>query len=128
MIFTNLCGRGYPSIVIPSISGGISSKIKAWGFETVDKFRVVILNRDQNTTLNGVAFIQVQSRPSSMMRCIYMSAPSLSSKGEDITIGGYKYNPNNSTPTGSFDETVYEYDSLIGGYKVNIKYAQVASC
>ena len=128
MIFTILSGNGYPSIVIPSVSGGISSKIKAWGLETVENFRVVLLNRDQNTTLNGVVYVQVQSKPNSLMRCIYMEAPSLSSKGEDITIGGLKYNPNNSTPTGTFNEVTYNYDSLIGGYKVQMRYAQVASC
>ena len=62
------------------------------------------------------------------MTCIYMKAPSLSSKANDIMLGGYQYRPNNSTPVGTFQSTQYAYDYSVMGYRVNIRYAQAVVC
>ena len=62
------------------------------------------------------------------MYCIYMQAPTLTAKSDQMTIGGHRYIPGNFTPQGSYVRYPYAYDKNLQGYSVDIQYAQVALC
>lgn len=128
MIFANLARDGSPTVVLSSTTAGTSDKIKVWGLETRKLFKFVILNKDPNPALNGKVNVQLQSTASALLRCIYMSAPSLDSTSSDMEIGGYKYMGDSSFPQGNYEEIKYEYNPSIFGYAVNISYAQICIC
>lgn len=128
MIFCSLMGDAVPEIIIPSLSPGSSSNIKVWGLESTFKFRVVILNKDTNSSASGEVNIQAMATSSTKMKCVYLRAPSLTSKAPDMSIGGYQYNADSSVPTGTFEQIEYSYSEDIMGYKVPIKYAEACHC
>ena len=45
--------HGTPTVSIPAQSAGISSKIKVWGLRTEQKFKIVIINKDQNASVSN---------------------------------------------------------------------------
>ena len=57
-----------------------------------------------------------------------MSAPSLTSKIEDIRLGGYTYIAGNHLPEGQYDTKKYVYDKDELSYFVNIQYGESALC
>ena len=61
MIFNSLMMSGSPSIILPDVKAGTSSKIKIWGLKTIDKLSFVILNKDTNPDLNGTIEIVAKS-------------------------------------------------------------------
>lgn len=62
------------------------------------------------------------------MSCIYMKAPNLTSKAQNITIGGHYYIGGNSTIQGKYNYKVFYYNSDVKGFQVSIKFAEVAIC
>lgn len=79
----------------------ISSKIKAFGFTTGDIFKIVLLNKDTNASLNGTVLIK--SELTGSLKCIYLEAPSLTSK-DGIKIAGYNFLGGNATVNGTFTQ------------------------
>lgn len=57
------------------------------------------------------------------MTCIYMEAPSLTSKADQMTIGGHTYPGGNSSILGTYQPVKVRPDSTVQGYRVSIKYA-----
>jgi hypothetical protein len=45
-----------------------------------------------------------------------------------MTIGGHSYISGNYTPQGNFVKFSYDYDTIIKGFSIPVKYAQVALC
>ena len=86
---------------------------------------MVLLNKDTNTTLNGTVLIK--SELTGDMTCIYMEAPSLSSK-TGITIAGYNYQASNTSINGTFYNKIINYSKADSGYQIPIKYAQAVYC
>ncbi len=99
--------------------------MKAFGFSTGELFKLVLLNKDTNTTLNGT--VLVKSQLTGVMKCIYMEAPSLSAK-DGITIAGYNYIGGNATVNGTFVQKKIQYNHAAEGYQIPIKYAQAVLC
>jgi len=61
------------------------------------------------------------------MSCIYMQAPSLTSK-DGITIAGYDFIGSNSSVNGTYQQKIVQYDFGAEGYQIPIKYAQAVLC
>lgn len=78
MIFASIIRDNAPEIVLPSSSAIISSKIKAYGFSDGIKFKILLINKDTNASLNGK--VLVKSTLTSTLRCLFLEAPSLSEK------------------------------------------------
>lgn len=62
------------------------------------------------------------------MYCIYLQAPSLTAKADQMTIGGHSYIASNFTPQGTYNRYPFNYDSSLQGFSVDIQYSQVALC
>ena len=82
--------------MLPSSRAIISSRIKAYGFSDGINFKVLLINKDTNASLNGK--VLVKSELTSVLKCFYMEASSLTDK--EITIGGYKFIGGNATVQG----------------------------
>lgn len=70
LIFAVLARQGSPEVVLPSMQSYISSKIKAFGFTTGDIFKIVLLNKDTNASMNGTVLIK--SELTGSLKCIYL--------------------------------------------------------
>lgn len=116
-----------PYIIIPSYTTGTSTKIKVYGLELVNRMRYVILNKDTNSSLNGNVHI-IPKTGEARVGCIYLEAPSLASKAENMKIAGHQYIGGNFTPQGTYKKTYILFNSSINGFAIPIKYAQVALC
>ena len=77
LLFAILVGDDFPKMVIPYMSPEYSNSIKVWGFEATLKFKFLILNKDQDPSLNGTVRVQILSSKQAKATCIYMKAPSL---------------------------------------------------
>ena len=75
-------------MIMPSQKVSLSSKIKAFGLTTGDVFKILLINKDTNKSLNGT--VNVYSRLTGDLMCLNMEAPSLDSK-DNITIAGYNF-------------------------------------
>lgn len=103
----------------------MSSKlIKIYAFAVYDGFRLVIINKDQNVSLNGTVDIALDFN--GRLNCVYMQADSLSST-TGITIGNVSFIANNSDFVGAYTTFNYVPDDN-GVFHVNIRYAQAAIC
>lgn len=58
LLFLTIIRDGTPQIILPATKGIISSKIKVYGFTTGDRFKVLLLNKDTNVSLNGTVLIK----------------------------------------------------------------------
>ena len=108
LIFATIMRDNAPEIVLPSSKAIISSKIKSYGFSDGLIFKILLINKDTNESLNGK--VLVKSQLTTPLKCIYMEAPSLTEK-ENITIGGYRFIGGNATVQGEFvsKKVVYNY-------------------
>jgi hypothetical protein len=77
----------------------LSSKIKACGLLDGEAYKVLLINKDTNSSLNGTFYIKLEMK--NPMKCIYMEAPSLDLK-DNITIGGYHFIGRNAEAQGEF--------------------------
>lgn len=59
-MLANLAGSE-GTFIIPSLTGGISHKIKTWAFESAFLMKILILNKDMNSSLSGKVLINVES-------------------------------------------------------------------
>jgi hypothetical protein len=100
LIFADIIKDGGPEIIQPTMESFISSQIKVFGYTTGDIFKVLLINKDTNTSLNGT--VQIKSDLTMALKCIYMQAPSLTSK-TGITIAGYNFVGGNSTVNGTYE-------------------------
>ena len=85
-----------PAIGKPGIAAGTSLNIKAWVLHTVIEpniFKLIILNRDQNTSLNGT--VRLNAIETQRLSCMYLEAESLTST-DGFYFAGYHYEGNNS--------------------------------
>lgn len=105
-----------------NVTAGSSSNIKVYGFSSFNSLAFVFINKDLNPAASGV--VQVNMNTNYYMACMYMSASDLSSK--DITIAGYRFRADNTTPQGNFALFNFTPDST--GFKVQLNYSQVAYC
>ena len=127
LVFLSLIRNEGPSVVDATISGA-SQNIKIYTFSSYLKKKIVILNKDMNTSLNTTVKIMVQSSKNEKLKCTYLTAPSFSSKIEDIRMGGYTYVGGSNLPKGKYATKDYIYDTNDHSYYVNIKYAESALC
>lgn len=81
-----------------------------------------------NVSLNGKINIIIKSTKTTKAKCIYLEAPSLTSKADQIKLAGHYYIAGNATPQGTFKQFYYEYNTDIKGYSIDIKYAQAVTC
>lgn len=123
-----LASEKSPRIMLPMVTAGASGNIKVWGTEATLFQKFLILNKDTNTLLTGVVNIKVRADPSTRMTCVYMKAPSLTSKADQMSIGGHTYIGGTFVPQGSYDKHTFTYDAGIKGYSIPLSYAQVALC
>lgn len=107
LIFLTLIRDGTPNFVLPSTKGLISSKIKVFGLTTGEIFKIVILNKDTNKSLNGTVLIK--SKLTGDLECIYLEAPSLTSK-DGVTISGYNFIGGNATVNGTYQQKIVKYN------------------
>lgn len=70
LIFATLMRDGTPKVVLPSTKGLISSKIKVFGLTTGEIFKIILLNKDTNTSLNGT--VLVKSTLTGNLKCVYL--------------------------------------------------------
>lgn len=127
-LLTTLAFESSPKLIFPKHTAGTSDKIKVWGFISSVKMRYLIINKDTNTSLSGSVNIIPKTNTVPKMSCIYMEAPSLTSKADAMKLGGHSFIGGNSTPQGNYSRTYYFFNSNINGFAVTIKYAQVALC
>lgn len=123
-----LASEKSPRIMLPMVTAGASGNIKVWGTEATLFQKFLILNKDTNTLLTGVVNIKVRADPSTRMTCVYMKAPSLTAKADQMSIGGHTYIGGTFVPQGSYDKHTFTYDAGIKGYSIPLSYAQVALC
>jgi hypothetical protein len=116
------------TVIKPALSAGTSGNVKVWGFQSNFLYKILIINKDTNTSLAGKVTIYAQADSRTTMSCIYMEAPSLTSKADQIKIGGHYYIGGNSTPHGTYSNVYYSYDTNLKGFLVDIKYAQAVLC
>jgi len=81
-----------------------------------------------DANLTGQVTIVARADSRIQMICVSMEAPSLTSKADDIKIGGHTYIGGNPAPQGAYDYKTYNYDSVKKGFVVDIKYAQAVLC
>lgn len=110
MIFSSLMMTDTPALVLPLVTAGTSSNIKIWGLESTFEVHIVVINKDTDPTLDSSVLIQIRSAETSRLSCIYLEAPSLDSKADEMTIGGHKYVAGNATPTGTYERKLINYD------------------
>lgn len=113
-----------PWVMIPTVVSGTSSKIKAYGFDNYDEYGILILNKDNSTSANGTVDVKISITTG--LRCMYLSAPSLSST-EGISFNGYSFVSNSSVPVGEFVSKTFVIDSN-GMYSIPLNYSQAAYC
>jgi hypothetical protein len=70
MLFAVFIRHGTPEIILPSTKAVLSSRIKAYGLSDGQTFKVLLLNKDTNTSLNGTVLVKSEMR--NPMKCIYM--------------------------------------------------------
>lgn len=87
-LFAIYAMRDQPIIYYTSVAAGTSQNIKAYGLDVGTDYRVLILNKDMNANASGNVEITLQY--ASGMRCMYLSAPSLSST-TNITFAGMNF-------------------------------------
>ena len=97
----------YPTVVLPTILSALSPKIKIFGMESSYIIKYLIINKDSNPSLNGNVEIMARGDASSKLTCIYLEAPSLTSKGADIKMGGHSFVGGNFTVQGRFEKHIF---------------------
>jgi hypothetical protein len=117
-----------PRILLPTLTAGISGNIKIWGTETSITQKFLILNKDTNPLLSGTVNIKVRADPATQMSCVYLKAPSLSAKADQMSLGGHEYIGGTFIPQGNYEKSSFAYEANIKGYSIPIGYAQVAVC
>jgi hypothetical protein len=90
--------------------------------------KILIINKDTNSSLDGDVRVKVAASEDEKIKCTYLEAPSLHSKVDEITIGGYQYKENDHNPQGSYKYKTFDYNSEHQAFDIRIKYAQVAVC
>ncbi len=70
MLFAVFIRHGTPEIILPSSKAVLSSRIKTYGLSDGQIFKVLLLNKDTNTSLNGTVLVKSGMR--GPMKCIYM--------------------------------------------------------
>jgi hypothetical protein len=113
-----------PWIMIPTVVSGTSSKIKAYGFDNYGYYAVLILNKDTSPSANGTVDVKISYTTG--IRCMYLSAPSLSSTS-GISLNGYTFTSNSSYPQGEFVMKTILVGSN-GMYSVPLNYSEVVYC
>ena len=103
-----LSGLSYvsPAIGMPLITAGTSGSIKAYGFLIPTELIIVIINKDTNPNASGVVNVTISSNE--IIKCQYLSAPSLSSTS-GVTWMGYSFINGSSAPQGNYTFFVYNY-------------------
>ena len=90
---------GSPYIVRPAAIAGTSSKIKAYGLDLWYDYRILLLNKDNQTNASGIVKVTIEYLNG--MTCWYTSATSLAST-TGIKMAGYSFKANSSRPVGLF--------------------------
>jgi hypothetical protein len=104
LLFLSSLNYVSPQIGVPLVTAGTSSSIKAYGFTLTGQLQIVLINKDINPNASGPVQITVNS--SDIMKCLYLSAPNLSST-TNVTWMGYTFNSGSSAPQGNY--TFYQY-------------------
>ena len=82
------------------MTSGTSMSIKVYYLDYSSYYGVLILNKDTNTSSNGVVAVTMEDR--SGLYCYSISADNLSST-TGHSFGGYSWMANNSNPQGVMD-------------------------
>jgi hypothetical protein len=88
-----------PQVGMPLITAGSSSSIKAYGFLIPTQLQIVLINKDTNPNASGVVNVTVNS--TDYIKCLYLTAPSLSATS-GVTWMGYSFISGNSVPQGNY--------------------------
>ena len=113
-----------PWVMIPTVSVGSSSKIKAYGFDNYDHYSFLLLNKDSNSSAKGTVSVYLSYKTG--IRCMFLSAASLNSTA-GISLNGYSFTSNNSNAQGEFAMKTYQVDAD-GVYNVPLSYSEVIFC
>jgi hypothetical protein len=124
LLFAVYALQGLPTIFKTTIVGGTSQNIKAYGIEIYYDYRVLIINKDTNPNITGV--VEVTLDYPDGMRCLYLSAPDLSSTS-NITFAGMYFVGNNSNYVGAFHYLDF-YPSPSQMYSISLNYSQAVVC
>ena len=91
------------SMGIPTVYPGASNNIKIYSFNNSANIGFLLINKDINPNASGI--IQINMKSPNLMKCLYMSASSLTSSS--LTLGGYYFIGNNSAPQGNFSQPTF---------------------
>ena len=108
--------------ITPTVVTGTSSSIKVHGFLSGNTIGLVLLNKDSSSAASGTVF--VESTNTHPLRCIYMSASSLTSK--TIRLAGVSFVGGNSSYQGTYTEVSFSNNGT--GFDVTLNFAEVAYC
>lgn len=124
LLFLSVLSYVSPTIGMPQVTAGSSGAIKIYGFTIATQTQIVMLNKDTNPNATGVVQVLIQS--TDVLKCLYLSASSLSAT-TNITWAGYTFIGGNSTPQGNY--TIFNYLPVSAGvYNVPLNYSQAAMC
>jgi hypothetical protein len=124
LLLSIIVNNNSPYVIIPTVDSGTSSKIKAYGFDDYGDYSILILNKDTSPSANGT--VDVKMSHTTGIRCMYLSAPSLSSTS-GISLNGYTFTSNSSYPQGEFVMKTILVSSN-GMYSVPLSYSEVVYC
>jgi hypothetical protein len=115
--------RDQPYVDRVPIVSGTSQSIKAYGLNSYNGYRILLINKDLSAALSGV--VSIRHDYAGGLRCYYLSAPSLASTA-DISFAGMHFLGNSSAYAGEFAFTDYQPSGQT--YSVKLAYAQAALC
>lgn len=124
LLFLSVLSYVSPTVGLPQVTAGSSGAIKVYGFTVSAQTQIVLLNKDTSANASGVVQVLVQS--TDVLKCLYLSASSLSATA-NITWAGYSFIGGTSAPQGNY--TFFNYlPASAGVYNVPLNYSQAALC
>lgn len=124
VLFAIYALRDQPIIYYTSPSAGTSQNIKAYGLNLGTDYRVLILNKDTNPNATGE--VDITLHYASGMRCMYLSAPNLSSTS-NTTFAGMSFVGNSTEYVGQFSYVDY-FPTAGSVYSIGLNYSQAVLC
>lgn len=104
LLFLSMIAYVQPVVGVPLITAGSSSSIKIYGCIVNTQMQIVLINKDTNPNSSGV--VQIKANSNDYARCLYLSAPSLSSTS-GVSWAGYNFIAGSSVPQGSYSQLKY---------------------
>jgi len=99
LLFANYAISKYAQFITPNVTAVGSQFIKVYAFDVWGFYRVVLINKDLNSSSNGTVDIALNSN--GLLECTYMQASSLNATS-GITIGNVSFVSNSSDFVGLY--------------------------